>query len=327
MGRRMASSTGSTNETSRDRLLLERGAGGPLRAAPLLDQNALRRTMLSRVPHLSWGKPTGRLARNPDRRLLGAISGWVLLSILMLLKWPAFLSAAEAESSGPRICFITPLGIAAGTSSTLKIRGLKLAGSTGVLVQASGQTLKAEIKEKKSLEAPAGFEVKDVGDSLAVVEVAVPADLAGRELLISFTTPGGTTRPRSLRVLNCATLEEEKEPNDGFREAQPLKLGRAVYGAIGAEKDVDVFVIHGRAGKLLSAEVVAGKAGSMLDGLLTLYDDKGRVLVSSDDGGGSRDPRVSFRLRSTGPYFLTIQDASDRGTPWHAYELSAGEEP
>ncbi len=257
----------------------------------------------------------------------GAVPWLALLVWLAPLPGSVMAQSKPGESSGPRICVIAPLGIAAGTHCALKIRGLKLAGATGVSCQFPGQTLKAVLKEKKTIEVPTGMEAKDVGDSLAVIEVSVPANLAGREVMFSVITPEGTTPPRSVRVVDGALFAAEKEPNDGFRNAQPLAPGKAVHGVIGSDKDVDVFAITGHARNTLVAEVFAARGGSLLDGVLTLYDAKGTVLASSDDSAASRDPQLRFKLPADGTYFLALQDAGDRGTAWHAYELSAREEP
>ena len=255
-------------------------------------------------------------------------AAWLaLLLCLAYLPGSVMAQGKTGEGTGPRICVMTPLEIAAGTNATLKIRGLKLSGATGVAITATSQSIKAEIREKRTVEVPKGLEAKDVGDSLAEVEIVVPSGLAGGELMISVITPEGKTQPRAVRVVDGGLFVDEKEPNDGFRNAQILSPGKGVHGTIGSDKDVDVYAITGHAKRILVAELVAARAGSLLDAVLTLYDEKGRVLASCDDSGGSRDPQLRFKLPIDGTYFLAIQDASDHGSPWHSYALSAKEEP
>jgi len=233
----------------------------------------------------------------------------------------------DGEAAGPSICVMAPLGVPAGTNSTLQIRGLKLTGATRVSVVTSDQIIPASIREKKTAAVPSGLDAKTVGDSLAVVEIEVPPGLAGAELMIRVVTLEGTTQARPLRVMDGNQVMEEKEPNDGFREAQPWPLEKRMSGAIGRDKDVDVFAINGHARKTLVAECLAARGGSLLDGALTLYDEKGRVLTSNDDHSGGRDPQLRFQLPADGKYFLALQDTGDRGTAWHGYELTAREEP
>ena len=262
------------------------------------------------------------------RRTLGSFIPWLNPIVAVAFLCGAFqLLGKTGLSDGPRICVMAPIGLATGTNSTLKIRGLKLAGAIGVSVRTANGTIKAEIKEKKVVEVPAGLDARDVGDSLVTLDITVPVNLAGSELMISVITPEGTTQAQSVRAVDAEEFLGEIEPNDGFRNAQALLAGKRVFGAINRDKDVDVFAITGHARKFLTADVMAARAGSLLDGVLTLYDSKGRMLASCDDSGGSRDPHLRFQLPTDGTYFLVLQDAGDRGTPWHAYELSAREEP
>ncbi len=230
------------------------------------------------------------------------------------------------ENGDPRICVVAPVGIVIGTNSTVTLRGLKLADATQVSIRASGQLLKATIKEKKTVDIPTGLVAKDVGDSLVVVDVVVPPNLVDAKLSISVTTLGGTTPPFSVPLIPAEAFTLEKEPNHGFQTAQQIKFGTRVIGAIQADKDVDVFTVSGHSEKTLVVEVVALREGSLLDGLLTLYDSQGRVLATNDDQGEVRDPLVRFKLPADGTYFLVVQDANDRGTLWHGYELRAREE-
>jgi hypothetical protein len=274
---------------------------------------------------LGW-LPT-RMSASRGRTFFRPAAGLALLLGLAYLPGSAVAQGKAGEGNGPRICVMTPLDLVAGTNSTLKIRGLKLSGATGVTITAASQNIKAEIREKKTVEVSKGLEAKDVGDSLAEIEIVVPSGLAGGELMISLITPEGKTQPRAVRVVDGGLFVDEKEPNDGFRNAQVLPPGKGVHGTIGSDKDVDVYAITGHAKKVLVAELFAARAGSLLDAVLTLYDEKGRVLASCDDSGGSRDPQLRFKLPVDGKYFLAIQDASDHGSPWHAYALSAKEEP
>jgi hypothetical protein len=119
----------------------------------------------------------------------------------------------------------------------------------------------------------------------------------------------------------------EKEPNNGFREAQPLTPGQQVQGAISQKQDVDVYRFEGRAGQHVVAEVLAARYGSALDSFLTLYDGEGRVLASNDDSDGSPDSRLELRLPRDGTYYLSVLDANDEGGPAHVYRLSLRSPP
>ena len=230
---------------------------------------------------------------------------------------------AQDKKDEPRLTGLVPLEVVAGTEITLKFRGIKL--DTATEIRFPGQpALKAEVKEKKKATLPTGLEVKDVGDTQCEAMLKLPADLPAGMFAVELVLPIGTLK-RELRVVPADQLLEEKEPNNGFREAQPLDLGKTLRGLIREDKDVDVFLFEARAKQKFAIEVFAARGTSMLDPLLTIYDARGRILKSSDDNDG-RDPKLAFQASSDGKYMIAIQDAGDRGGPWHAYQLSVKEE-
>jgi hypothetical protein len=83
-----------------------------------------------------------------------------------------------------------------------------------------------------------------------------------------------------------------------------------------------VFRFRGAAGQQIAAEIFARRAGSLLDSVLTLYDSRGALLITNDDADKNADSRLTTTVPADGDYLLSVQDAHDRGSPWHAYELS-----
>jgi hypothetical protein len=122
-------------------------------------------------------------------------------------------------------------------------------------------------------------------------------------------------------MVDDAEVVAEREPNDGFREAQTITLPATVAGAIQASQDVDAFKFVGKAGVRVTCEILANRLGSPLDASLTLYDSTGAVLAHSDDTPGSRDPLFTFTLPKDGTYYIGLIDADDRGGPSHVYRL------
>jgi hypothetical protein len=76
----------------------------------------------------------------------------------------------------------------------------------------------------------------------------------------------------------------------------------------------------------LSAEVLAARTTSLLDPVLTLYGSRSVILGTSDDSAG-RDAQLTVALPADGTYFVTVTDAGDRGSAWHAYQLVVKEAP
>ncbi len=159
-----------------------------------------------------------------------------------------------------------------------------------------------------------------VGDTQVVADVTLPA---GLKAPVSFTvvTELGETKPHELLVDVSAPLLKEKEPNDGFRQAQALQIPQIVEGVIERPRDVDVYRLDGKAGQKLLIEVQAARFGSGLDPLFTLYDAAGRQVADGSNPGKSPDPRLEVTLPRDGVYYLSLIDAHDSGGPAHVYRL------
>ena len=242
-----------------------------------------------------------------------------LLHALALCAFAGRLQAEEKKPEPPRVIAVAPIAATAGSTVTMRLRGAKLDKATEL--KFTGSPLAAEIKSKAAVAVPNGADAKDVGDTQLEAQVILPAETKPGAMKFTVTTPEGTTEERELRILDAATLVQEKEPNGGFREAQEIAPGKLVLGALQEDKDVDVFRIAGRAGQQLTAEITAARAASLLDSTLSLFDAGGRQLATGDDTD-TRDSRLAATLPADGTYFLTVQDAHDRGGPWHGYQLS-----
>ena len=229
-------------------------------------------------------------------------------------------SAEDKKNDAPQITAITPLSVVAGETQTVRLRGLKLKDATEVR---STPALHATVKEKKDAAPPNGLEPKDVGDQEIVLELIVPADCTAKVISLEVVTPAGTTAPGRFLVVAKDAMIREKEPNNGFREAQTWDTAKPLEGRIEADKDVDVFRIEGHTGKPLTFRITAASAGSLLDAILSIFDAEGRLFATADDADGGRDTRVSVTPKSDGPLCLVVSDAHDRGGPWHDYRIEA----
>lgn len=124
----------------------------------------------------------------------------------------------------------------------------------------------------------------------------------------------------------------ETESNDTWNTATPLGLGQVVQGQIQSAGDVDFYRIV-LTGQLLTAEVMASRAGSTLDPVLKLYDAaghlvlwKGRPLESSGSmAPASRDERITMDgwvVLSPGTYYLAVSNAGGSFFLTGQYQLS-----
>jgi hypothetical protein len=230
----------------------------------------------------------------------------------------------EKKPGTPKVMTAVPFSALRGKSNTLQLRGMNLAESASARLEGAGAPIAGVLKIKGKLDAARNADPAKVGDSRMEVGFEIPAGVPAAELSLIVTSPGGETKPFKVLLLDPALVVEEKEPNGGFREAQEIKVGQIVRGAIQEPGDVDVFKFLGKAGENVTAEVDASRHGSPLDSLLMLYDAGGHELARNDDGAGGLDSALQFKLPKEGVYYLCISDANGSGSSAHAYVLSVG---
>jgi hypothetical protein len=224
----------------------------------------------------------------------------------------------EPKKVEPRVAMVIPLGASPGKTTKLTVRGLLLDRASALRFTDPKVTAKILSKGK----APVPDKNPDkVGDTQLVAEVALPADLPGEPLSFVVVTAAGETKPHPILVETSLPVLAEKEPNDGFRQAQPIPVPVAVDGVIERPRDVDVFRFEGKAGQKLLLEVLAARHGSGLDSILTVYDADGREVGCNDDSEGSVDSRLEVTLPREGIYYASLIDAHDQGGPEHVYRL------
>ena len=221
------------------------------------------------------------------------------------------------KKAPPRVIVVVPLGAALGKTTKLTIRGSSLDKATEVKV-AGG---KVKIVSKGPAAVPDKNPDK-VGDTQVVVEVTLDAKLPDGMASLIVVTPEGTTKPHKLLVEATLPVVAEKEPNEGFKQAQEITLPVVIEGMIDRPKDVDVFRFTGKKGQKRTAEVFAHRYGSPLDAMLTLYNAAGQQVAFNDDLAlDTRDARLEVALPADGEYYLVLIDAHDTGGPAHAYRL------
>lgn len=218
----------------------------------------------------------------------------------------------------PKIVVAVPLAITAGVPTKLVLRGLFLDELTEV--KSADPEFKIEIASQGKAAVPQNYEAKRVGDTQAELKFTLPAETGPGTLKLVATSANGSSAPYEIMVAKPDDLIDEKEPNDGFKTAQPISIGKTVVGTIHDARNVDVFEVKGQAGQKLLITVRASQAGSLLDPFLTLYDAAGQVVAGNDDHDG-RDPRLEIVLPKTGTYYVSVQDANDSGGPHFAYLL------
>jgi hypothetical protein len=222
---------------------------------------------------------------------------------------------ADRKDDRPKIVVAVPMGVPTGAKTKVTLRGQRLDDVTEARCSAASVTVKLVGKRSAS-------DIARVGNTLAEVEVTVPADFAATTLEISLVSASGESNSHLLLVDRTAVVAEV-EPNNSFAQAQAISIGQTVAGVMDRGFDVDVYRFEGKAGQRVIAEVFAARYGSPFDSILTLYGEGGQLLAANDDlDGTTTDSRVLATLPRDGVYFLAVVDANDRASPAHVYRLS-----
>lgn len=243
----------------------------------------------------------------------------VLLLAAIALACAAPALAQEAMAEKPIVQLANPVGVLPGTTGKVLLRGFRLDETKEV--KCSDGKSRAKVLGARNADNLNQQDAKKVGDRQVEIELTVPADAPAGELGLTVVTPKGESAPFQLYVGGEFPVVEEKEGNDGFRQAQAISLPQIIFGSIHGDRNVDCFAFEASAQQRITCEVFADRRGGNLDALLSIYNERGIQIASHDDLPDSRDARIETTLPSAGKYFLVLQDAHDLGGQAHAYRL------
>ena len=137
----------------------------------------------------------------------------------------------------------------------------------------------------------------------------------------------GNQQPVSVVVTDLPVHQEGEEANDAFESAMSISAPASVNGVIETEADQDCFVFDAKKGQRFTVEVIARRAGSMLDPHLRILNEKGSQQQLNDDMRvGKRnfaDSRIeNWTVPADGKYVLEVRDVHLRGGPGYVYVLN-----
>ncbi|MDB5388281.1 MAG: hypothetical protein JWM11_3927 [Planctomycetaceae bacterium] len=235
---------------------------------------------------------------------------------------PCLVTAQEKKELPPKIKVVTPLGITAGSTTPIVVRGIKLNDVTELRFLDLKTAPSITIKNKGAAKVPDKVPPEKAGDSQIELELTLPADLLPGIIRFIAVSSQGQSEPHQFVVLDQTKTIAEKEPNDGFATAQEIMPGQTVTGSLLPGQNVDVYRFSGKAGQKMTIEIQAARLGSVLDPFLMLHNAQGQLLAEIDDGPDGADPALEFTLPADGIYYLSVLDANDKESPLHLYLLS-----
>lgn len=235
-------------------------------------------------------------------------------------------SKTPPQEPPPKALYALQLAADAGKTTRLTIRGLRLDTATEVRVGEPKSSAKVIGKGRKT---PVSNQMNSevVGDTELDVEVTLPLEVPGGAVPVSAVGPGGEGPPFQLLVNDDTPRVDEKEPNEGFKQAMSVTAPTVIRGVFKQPQDVDVYRLDGKAGDTFRIEVQARRFGSPADPMLTVYDAAGRVVATGDSSAARPDPAVRFTVAKAGAYFISAIEGYDLGGPMFAYRLTIRREP
>ncbi len=227
---------------------------------------------------------------------------------------------SEDKPEAPRIALAVPFGVSPNATTKVMVRGWKL--NRDIEARTTIANVGLRVIKHENANVPNGQDSKRIGDSQVELEVTVPQDFSAQTLPITLVAGGVESVSYLLLVGGRYPVVLEIEPNDSFRQAQPIAIPQTVDGQIHADRNVDIYSFELTEERKLTAEVIARRQGSGLDSLLTLFDSKKEIISTSDDAELT-DSRIEVVL-AAGKYFLVVQDAQDHGGSASPYRLVVG---
>jgi hypothetical protein len=220
----------------------------------------------------------------------------------------------------PKILYALPLVVKTDVKQKLSLRGKGLADVKEIEVLGV-KDAKVKVVGGKTVAVPNNYPGDRVGDSEVTFDLELPKDAKPGEVKLIAVGPGGKSAPYTLLLRDELPAVDEKEPNDGFEQAQTITVPSAIEGTIKGERDVDVFKFEGKKGDRLRIEIQAARYGSPLDAMLTLYDAGHRIIDSASETTGNPDPILNVTLPKDGVYYVGVIDANDLGGSNYCYRL------
>ena len=185
-------------------------------------------------------------------------------------------------------------------------------------------------------------DVELFGGSFAA-PVKTAADLSALAPKMEFTRLNVPGEAGSLPFLFAVSdLPERLEPAHAASEAVPLEPATVMNGRISKKGEVDRYKVAASPGDHWAFELQARALGtSRLDGVLSIYDEKGKKLTSAGDkppkedvfsllsaGRTSSDPWLDFTVpKDAHEIVLTVEDLLLRGGQGFGYRLVARKQP
>jgi hypothetical protein len=214
----------------------------------------------------------------------GSLHHWLIRLAVAFVGLPMLSISLSADA--PTLRHLYPAGGSVASSVSIHIVGDAKPWPPNVWAEHKGIAFVAQEKEKE-------------------FKVSIAADVKPGVYFIRLFNQEGASAPCQFVVTDQVEILE-LEPNDHFREPQPIKPRVAwVNGRLDKGGDVDTYSVWLEEGESLMTKVEAFSLGSTTDTLLHLRDYRGQKLDYNHDHIHF-DPKLNWKAQYTGLHLIQI---------------------
>jgi hypothetical protein len=154
-----------------------------------------------------------------------------------------------------------------------------------------------------------------------VAEMDVSGTLARSERSAALPPADALTGAAPKVVVSDFPELVEAPPAAGQLQALP-QAPVGISGVVSAAGEEDKFLLEVQPGQNLRLDVLAHRAGSLLDGVLSIRNEQGQQLAANDDRPTSSDPLLDFKVpNGVTKLQLVISDMQKRGGAEYVYRI------
>ena len=159
-----------------------------------------------------------------------------------------------------------------------------------------------------------------LGDS-AATQLTAAADEEPGIRRQRLTLASGETNPVEVLVSDAPQIVATAE-HDSIEHALSVELPVGISGRFDQEEAANVFSFTAQKDQWFEFEVTSHRLGLPLDAVLEVLNSDGKLVIESDDGTQTKDPKLHWKAPSDGTFYLTIRDLHGRGGERFLYHLS-----
>jgi len=254
----------------------------------------------------------------------------IVLGLLILVVCGYAAAQPPPGLPSPRVQYVAPLGLKAGSSVEIVLTGFDVEDPTGLLFAHPG--LKGEFVPPPAAPTPDPKDPKKTVPPPKAppggphkFKVTATGDVPPGHYDLRFVGKWGVSNPRTFAVSDQLEVSE-KEPNNDVPEAQKIDLGTTISGVISNATDVDYFAFTGKKGQRVIVSCLASGIDSKASPLIEIYD--GTRKLTTNRNYRDNDALADVVLPNDGEFHVRVcQFTYTAGGPDYFYRLSVSTAP